>query len=60
MASVDILFCVGRCLLYDRKTNEYLWLGLYNSVNFTGKESNEEQLSLQVPIPLFHFRSCFP
>ena len=41
MASVDILFCAGRCLLCDRKMIEYLWLGLHNSVSFTGKESNE-------------------
>ena len=43
MASVNILFCVGQHLLYDRKMIKYLWLGLHNSVNFTGKESNEEQ-----------------
>ena len=44
MASVNILFCVGRHLLCDRKnliTIKYLWLGSHNSVNFTGKESDE-------------------
>ena len=41
MASVDILFYVGQRLLCDRKTIKYLLLGLHNSVNFTGKESDE-------------------
>ena len=41
MASVDILFYADQHLLCDRKTIEYLWLGLHNSVNFTGKESDE-------------------
>ena len=41
MASVDILFYVGQRLLYDTKTIEYLWLGLHNFVNSTGKESND-------------------
>ena len=56
------LFCAGWRLLYDRKTNEYLWLGLHNSLNFTGKESDEEQLFLQVPVPVFRSpsRSRFP
>ena len=58
MASVDILFCVGWCLLYDRKMIKYFWLGLHNSVSFTGKESNEEQLFLQVLIPVFRFHPC--
>ena len=51
MASVDILFCVGWHFLYDRKMIKYLWLGLHNSVNFTGKKPDEEQLLLQVPVP---------
>ena len=41
MAPVDILFCVGQYLLYDRKTIKYLWLDLHNFVNFTSKESKE-------------------
>ena len=41
MAPVDILFCVGQRLLYDRNTIEHLWLGLHNYVNFTSKESKE-------------------
>ena len=60
MASVDILFHAGWCLLYDRKMIEYLWLGLHNSVNFTGKESDEEQLFLQVPVPVFRSHSYVP
>ena len=37
-------------------------IDLHNSVNLTGKESNEEQLFLQVPIPVFysHSHSHFP
>ena len=51
MALVDILFCVDWHLVCDRKTIEYQLLGLYNSVNFTGKEPDEKQLFLHVPIP---------
>ena len=63
MASVDILFVWASVyVLYDRKMIKYLWLGSHNSVNFTGKESNEEQLFLQVPVPVFcsHSRLSFP
>ena len=35
-------------------------IGLHNSVNLTGKESNKEQLFLQVPIPVFYSHSHFP
>ena len=41
MPPVDILFCVGQRLLNDKKTIDYLWLGLHNFVNFTSKESEE-------------------
>ena len=41
MALVNILLSADRRLLCDKQTIEHLWLGLHNSVNFTGKESDE-------------------
>ena len=35
----------------------YQWLGLYSSVNLTGKESDEYQQFMQVPVPVFRSRS---